>query len=139
MTGALINIDVSDIKQATAFYCEVFGLRVGRRFDQEFVELLGFGVPCYLLQKKPGTASIPGGSHTRDYARHWTPVHLDVVTEDIQAAYQRALTAGARSESDIKTTPYGKLVLMSDPFGHGFCLIEFNEKGYDALIPNATI
>ncbi len=134
MAGALINIDVSDIKQAVAFYCDVFGLQVGRRFDEEFVELLGFGVPCYLLQKKPGTASIPVGAHVRDYARHWTPVHLDVVTDDIQAAYQRALAAGAWAESEIKLAPYGKLVLMSDPFGHGFCLIEFNERGYDALM-----
>jgi hypothetical protein len=29
--------------------------------------------------------------------------------------------------------PYGRLALVADPFGHGFCLIQFNERGYDAI------
>ena len=28
---------------------------------------------------------------------------------------------------------YGKLAMFADPFGHGFCLIEFNAEGYDAI------
>ena len=25
--------------------------------------------------------------------------------------------------------------MLADPFGHGFCLVEFNARGYDALLP----
>jgi predicted enzyme related to lactoylglutathione lyase len=132
-TGSLINIDVQDIKKAETFYCGVFDLKVVRRLGAECVELSGLGVPCFLLQKAEGTQAFRGGSHQRNYSRHWTPVHLDITVLDIQAMCERALAAGAKAETEIRTTPYGKIVVMADPFGHGFCLIEFNEKGYDAI------
>lgn len=130
---ALVNIDVGDIRQAEAFYCNAFDLRVARRLGAGALELAGLGVPCFLLEKQNASTAFPGSSQKRDYKRHWTPVHLDIVTEDIQLSYQRALTAGASAESAIEDAPYGKIVSMSDPFGHGFCLIEFNEQGYDVI------
>lgn len=123
-TGSLINIDVADIRKAEAFYCEVFGLHVVRRFGADGLELSGLGVPCFLLQKAEGSVAFPNGTGTRNYSRHWTPVHLDITVTDIEAMQQRALAAGARAESDIRTAPYGRIALMADPFGHGFCLIE---------------
>lgn len=132
-TGSLINIDVQDIKKAEDFYCGVFGLQVVRRFGSDGLELSGLGVPCFLLQKKEGSQAFPGGSSSRNYSRHWTPVHLDITVSDIEVMVQRARDGGAHVESDIRTVPYGKIAMMADPFGHGFCLIEFNAKGYDAL------
>jgi predicted enzyme related to lactoylglutathione lyase len=131
--GALINIDVPDINKAEAFYCGVFDLKVTRRIGPGAVELSGFVVPCYLLEKAGGTKAFRGDSRSREYSRHWTPVHLDISVTDIRAVYDRAVAAGAVPEAEIREAPYGKIVLMSDPFGHGFCLIEFNERGYDAL------
>ena len=29
--------------------------------------------------------------------------------------------------------PGGLLALLRDPFGHGFCLLEFRGAGYDAI------
>jgi hypothetical protein len=29
---------------------------------------------------------------------------------------------------------YGRLALFGDPFCHGFCLIEFNSQGCDAIV-----
>jgi hypothetical protein len=29
--------------------------------------------------------------------------------------------------------PFGRLALFADPFGHGFCLVEFSPLGYDAI------
>ena len=26
-----------------------------------------------------------------------------------------------------------RIALLADPFGHGFCLIQFSEQGYDAV------
>ncbi|MEW6777266.1 MAG: VOC family protein, partial [Bdellovibrionota bacterium] len=61
------------------------------------------------------------------------PVHLDFVVENIEAALERAEKAGAKRESGISSFPWGRMALFSDPFGHGFCLLEFNEQGYDAI------
>lgn len=127
----LINIDVDDLEAAARFYTEALGLRIGRRFAEPWLELVGGGAPIYLLEKKPRSVPVPGGA-PRDYARHWTPVHIDFVVPDIDAAIARAVGAGATLEQPAMDEPYGKLALLACPWGHGFCLIEFNEAGYDA-------
>jgi catechol 2,3-dioxygenase-like lactoylglutathione lyase family enzyme len=129
----LVNIDVDDLDRATRFYCEGLGLRVGRRFDG-WTELVGTGAPIYLLPKAAGTAISPIDGRKRDYGRHWTPVHLDFVVENISKALARALAAGATLERDVTTHAYGKLALLADPFGHGFCLLEFTGRGYDEIV-----
>src|SRR5262245_34666110 len=95
--GLLVNIDVDDLEKATRFYCEGLGLRVGRRFDG-WTELVGSSAPVYLLPKPAGTRASPASADTRDYRRHWTPVHLDFVVDDIDAAMARAKAAGATVE-----------------------------------------
>jgi predicted enzyme related to lactoylglutathione lyase len=128
----LLNIDVPDIAAAERFYAAAFGLKPGRRFDQDFVELLGWPVAVYLLRKPAGS---PGaGKDRRRYDRHWTPLHLDVTVEDLDAVLERATAAGATVEQVPTKVPYGRLATLADPFGHGFCLIEFNARGYDALL-----
>ena len=138
MPGLLVNIDVPDIAAGEAFYTRALGLTVGRRFGTDFVELLGAPVPLYLLRKDAGTAiapsGAPAGGETRRYARHWSPIHPDYVVEDLDAAIARALDAGAVQEGETSDAPYGRLAMFADPFGHGFCLIEFNARGYDALL-----
>ncbi|MCK1734896.1 VOC family protein [Bradyrhizobium sp. 138] len=128
----LLNIDVPDVAQATTFYTEAFGLTVGRRFGTAFVELLGWPAPVYLLTKQAGT--LGAGADRRRYERHWTPVHIDVVVDDVDAAVERALRAGAILEVPASDAPYGRIAMLADPFGHGFCLLAFSEKGYDALL-----
>ncbi len=128
----LLNIDVPDLVAAERFYMEAFGLAVGRRFGAEVVELLGWPVPLYLLRKAAGT--IGAGSAPRRYARHWTPVHADVVVEEIDAATARAARAGAQIEQAPHDVAFGRIARLADPFGNGFCLIEFSTRGYDALV-----
>ena len=130
MPGALVNIDVPDLAAAEAFYTAAFGLTPGRRFDG-WMELLGLPVPVYLLPKDG--APIPGGA-PRDYGRHWTPVHLDLTVDDLDAALAQAADAGARVEAPPRDAPYGRIAMLADPFGHGWCLIQFNEAGYDAYL-----
>lgn len=55
------------------------------------------------------------------------------VVSDIQVALQQALRAGAKQEGPISDHAYGSLVLLSDPYGHGVCLLQFNARGYDAI------
>jgi predicted enzyme related to lactoylglutathione lyase len=127
----LINIDVSDLGRAISFYTDAFGLVVTRRFGAGGAELGGWPVRVYLLQKPEG--SLGAGDGLRRYDRHWTPVHFDVVVDDIGAALSRALAAGAQAESEIRVEAWGKIVVLADPFGHGLCLIEFLGGGYDEI------
>ena len=133
MPGLLVNVDVPDLERATRFYTDGLGLRVGRRFEG-WVELVGAPAPLYLLPKPAGSTISPtGGGGHRDYGRHWTPVHLDFVVDDIDAAVRRAVAAGAALERETTEHAYGRLALLADPFGNGFCLLQFNAQGYDAI------
>ena len=129
----LVNIDVDDLENAIQFYTAAFGLKVGRRFGISGVEMLGNSAPIYLLVKSPGTPAADTTSQVRNYERHWTPVHVDFVVDEIEPAVHLAISAGARLEQPITTHKWGKLALMADPFGHGFCLIQFLGRGYDEI------
>lgn len=126
----LVNIDVGDLAAATRFYVAAFGLEPGRRLGEDIVELLGLEAPLYLLCKPAGSG--PAGRE-RTYARHWTPVHLDLVVDDLDAAVGRAVAAGAALEKPTTTHGWGGLAQLADPWGNGFCLLQFSERGYDAL------
>ena len=128
----LVNIDVDDLEKATRFYCEALGLRVGRRFDGS-LELIGAGAPIYLLANASGSPVSPASTQKRDYRRHWTPVHLDFVVSDLPRAVARAKAAGASLEQDIETKAWGRIATFADPFGNGFCLLEFLGRGYDEI------
>jgi len=128
----LINIDVPDAEIGVRFYVAAFGLKIGRRFSDDFAELLGWEAPVYLLAKKAGT--VGAGGDLRRYERHWTPFHLDIVVDDVDAAVARAVAAGATLEAPARDTPYGRIAMLGDPFGHGFCLLQFSAQGYDALL-----
>jgi predicted enzyme related to lactoylglutathione lyase len=94
--------------------------------------MIGASSPIYLLKKPAGSAASATLATLRNYGRHWTPVHLDVAVDDLGAAVERAQAAGAIVESDPQTHKWGRIALMADPFGHGFCLLEFRDSGYDA-------
>lgn len=129
----IVNIDVPDLAAAEAFYLAAFGLRIGRRLGTGAVELLGGPTPLYLLQNEAGSAATEDGD-VRDYERHWTPLHLDWVVEDIDAALMRAVAAGAMLEQPVRERRWGRIAVLADPFGHGFCLIQFSGESYDALV-----
>ena len=129
----VVNIDVDDLEKAIHFYGSAFGLKIGRRFGAFGVEMLGGPAPIYLLAKGAGTPASNTTSQQRDYARHWTPLHLDFVVNEIESAVQKAVSAGARLEQPVATHKWGKLALLADPFGHGFCFIEFVGRGYDEI------
>ena len=128
----LVNIDVDDLERAARFYCEALGLRIGRRFDGA-TELLGASSPLYLLSKPGGSIAFAGSSDSRHYRRHWTPVHLDFVVDDVDAALQRARQAGASVEQPPEQHAYGRRARLADPFGNGFCLLQFTGRGYDEI------
>ena len=129
----LVIIDVDDLAKAEAFYTSVFGLKPVRRYGDGGVELVGGGAPLFLLVKPAGSRALKLGQQTRSYARHWTPVHLDFVVDDIKSAVAKAQAAGATLEGEIETDNWGHIAHMADPFGHGICIIEFRGRGYDEI------
>ena len=128
----LLNIDVPSLAEGESFYATAFGLMPGRRLGPDVLEMTGWPAPVYLLRKSAGT--IGAGRDRRDYGRHWTPLHLDVVVSDLDQALARAIEAGARLEQDARSAAFGRIAMLADPFGHGFCLIEFSDGGYDELV-----
>ncbi|PTL76754.1 VOC family protein [Vitiosangium sp. GDMCC 1.1324] len=127
-------IDVDDLDKAIAFYTQTLGLKLGRRVGSDWAELLGASSPIDLLGKPAGSPASPSLSSPRDYRRHWTPVHLDFTVTDLDAVVQRARAAGATLERDIQEREWGRMANLADPFGHGFCLLEFRGRGYDELV-----
>lgn len=129
----LVNVDVDDLGRAARFYTEALGLRVGRRFGAFGVEMLGASSAIYLLAKPQGSRAAESTAQARSYARHWTPIHLDFVVDDLEAAVEKARSAGARPEGEPRTAVWGRIAQFADPFGHGFCLVQFLNRGYDEI------
>jgi predicted enzyme related to lactoylglutathione lyase/GNAT superfamily N-acetyltransferase len=134
----LVNIDVPDLEHAIDFYQRAFGLSLHRRLGPTGAEMLGADAPIYLLEKAAGTPAAGATRQPRDYARHWTPVHLDVVVDDVDSAVAQAVAAGARLEDPAATHPWGRIAHLSDPYGHGICILQFLGQGYDALAASAA-
>ena len=129
----LVNIDVDDLRRAVEFYTRALGLRLERQlFDGSVAELSGASSRIYLTLKGAGTRPFEKAGAVRDYRRHWTPVHIDFEVPDVHAAVERALCAGAKLEGEVQSFAWGRQAVMCDPFGHGFCLLEFSSEGYDA-------
>jgi catechol 2,3-dioxygenase-like lactoylglutathione lyase family enzyme len=129
-----VCIDVPDLEKGIAFFTEGLGLRVGRRLDRKWAELLGATSPIDLLAVPAGTPASSRLAQARDYGRHWTPVHLDFAVRDLDAAVAAAVAAGAVLERDIQVRPWGRMANLADPFGNGVCLLQLSERGYDALL-----
>lgn len=134
-TGLRVCVDVDDVERAVDFYTRGIGLEVGRRFAEEWVELVGGPVPIDLLRRAAGTPSNPTATAAeRHYHRHWTPVHLDFAVEDLDAALESAIAAGAVVEGEVRSFSWGRIARLADPFGHGLCLLEFRGRGYDEIL-----
>lgn len=133
MVQLSVNVDVDDLEKAIEFYCNALGLTLQRRlFNDTVAEIVGASSMIYLLKKAAGSAAAATLTAPRDYGRHWTPVHLDIAVDDLGPAVQRAQAAGAIVESEPQKYDWGRIAFMADPFGHGFCLLEFRGSGYES-------
>ena len=126
MTTLRICIDVPDVVRAVEFYRGTFGFDSIPR--DGFVELVGAPVPIDILPRKTGSHSA---NAERTYERHWTPVHVDFIVKDVDEVVERAVGLGAHLEAGPVDQPYGRAAQLADPFGHGLCIIQMSERGYD--------
>ena len=130
MMRVIVNIDVPNLAPAIDFYCNALGLKLNRIIDEDVAELIGASSVIYLLQNSAGSRPVSKLPLVRDYSRHWTPVHMDFVVDDVTKAAQRVLGAGATQASECIEWKGSKCITFSDPFGNGFCIIEFARDTY---------
>ena len=129
-----VNVDVPDLPRAIDFYIRAFGFALARTlFGGTVAELAGGPCPVFLLQKDLGSRAADALTVSRDYAPHWTPVHLDLLVDALDGALARAVDAGATHEGSITHHVWGRHSLLRDPFGNGVCLIEPSPAFYDAV------
>jgi predicted enzyme related to lactoylglutathione lyase len=128
MISMSVSVDVPNLADGVRFYDEAFGVsRSSEPIPGVAVLRAGASEIC-LLEKEPGSAPAPGAHETRRYQRHWTPVHIDFHVDDLKTALARAIAAGARQEQLFENPRFPSVAFCSDPFGHGFCLIERRKK-----------
>ncbi len=122
MLKVSISVDVSDMEKAVLFYSE--GLGCERVSDGTDITILSAdNVSIYLLKKAPGSNPLLRGSASRNYERHWTPVHVDFSVDDLEQALSSILEFGGSYE-DSETGEWGSIAYCADPFGNGFCLVK---------------
>ena len=126
----LVNIDVPEIEPAVRFYTCALELWLSRMVSADVAELTGATATVYLLRNAAASNALQAGVAPRRYERHWTPVHVDFVVDDIAQSAQRAVQAGAIQETGCVCWNGSKCITFADPFGHGFCLIEFEQETY---------
>jgi predicted enzyme related to lactoylglutathione lyase len=117
-----VSIDVSDLKQAETFYIEALGCKKVRDQGPRMVVLSAGNCDIYLQEKAAGTNPLTEGVIVRDYARHWTPIHLDFITKDIDVVVEKIITLGGLREGG-EFGDWCSIAYCVDPFGNGFCVI----------------
>lgn len=119
-----------DLTAAIDFYGAAVGTQFRRFLDDDVAELTYGSSSVYLLRKPAGSGATLA-EDIRGFGRHWTPVHVDFVVNDLETAVARATAAGATRETERIDWRGSKCVTFADPFGHGFCVIEFDKDGYE--------
>jgi predicted enzyme related to lactoylglutathione lyase len=128
MISVSVSVDVPNLEDGVRFYCEAFGfMKVAEPIPGLAVLRAGEAELC-ILEKAPGTAPSRHTNDKRHYQRHWTPVHMDIHVDDLKASLAKALAAGAKQEQLFENPKHPAVAFCSDPFGHGFCLIERRQK-----------
>ena len=115
-----ICIDVDDVDRAVEFYGRGLGLTVIEHHPNWAEAKLG-ELRFWIMKAASGVE----GAITREYRRHWTPVHLDFVVDDIDKAVECAVAAGGHLDREIMRNPErADLANLSDPAGNGVDLVQ---------------
>lgn len=124
-----LSIDVPALEEGLRFYREVFGFVETARPFPSMAIVDANNVTICIHQKAAGTKSSPVGVSERDYARHWTPVHLDLHVHDFDAVLEKVVAGGGAVELQFRNQGPRPVAMCSDPFGNGFCVIADRLEG----------
>ena len=112
----LVNVPVSDVDRAKAFYTEKAGFNADHDFqvsdELRFVQLTPPGSACSISIGK-GLTEKPAGSVEG----------LQMVVSDINAARAELVGRGVEV-SEVQDFPWGSFVWFSDPDGNGWAVQE---------------
>jgi predicted enzyme related to lactoylglutathione lyase len=112
----LIQVPVSDVDRAKAFYTEQAGFNADHDHavsdEIRFVQLTPPGSPASIAIGRGMSAMAPGSLEG-----------LQVVVDDIDAA-RAALAAGGVEVSDVQDFPWGRFVFFADPDGNKWSVQE---------------
>ncbi len=110
-----VVVNVADMERAVAFWCAALGYRVrDGEIDPEFTMLLPAD-PRRLpvsLQLSPGRPSEP------------VRVHLDLYTAEQESQVERLVALGATRVEDWDYPDDPDFVVLRDPDGNEFCVID---------------
>jgi enamine deaminase RidA (YjgF/YER057c/UK114 family) len=60
------------------------------------------------------------------------------VVDNLEKAIEKAEKAAAKLEAPPQSFAWGSLANLSDPFGHGLCLLQWSGRGYDEVAYSAA-
>ena len=122
---AFFKLNVPDMKAALAFWSAGFGFAITQTFDEpEFLEhILALpgqetGPNLRLVRYKDGRDVTPGSGHG--------PVGFQV--DDIDAAHEQALAAGAERLTGIFDVGPVKVAMLKSPEGHEIELVQLPQS-----------
>ena len=117
LTGLTIALDAADLEAESTFWAGLLGGEVVRR-DDDWHQVSAPGLPGIGVQLAPG--HVPPTWPADGVPQQ---VHLDLDVEDVRAAEEEALAAGARllQATHALDAEQGFRV-YADPAGHLFCL-----------------
>lgn len=90
--------------------------------DVNMIVLSTDNAEIYLQERKEGTAAVNESDIVRTYERHWTPVHLDFLRQDVSEVVAKVKEFGGQHEGG-ESGDWGAIAHCVDPFGNGFCII----------------
>jgi predicted enzyme related to lactoylglutathione lyase len=111
----LVNVPVSDVDRAKAFYTEKAGFNADHDYqvsdEIRFVQLTPPGSACSIaIGTGLGSQASPGSAQG-----------LQLVVPDIQAAHAELAQRGV-DVSEVQAFPWGSFVFFSDPDGNGWAV-----------------
>lgn len=101
---------VQDVPRSVAFYEDAFGL--SRKFVHEagmYAEMDTGGTTLSFAANGLAKTNLPCGFHENDPQSPPAGFEVAFVTDDVQAAYDRALAAGAAPVSAPAQKPWGQI------------------------------
>jgi predicted enzyme related to lactoylglutathione lyase len=108
----LVNVPVSDVDRAKAFYADKVGFTLDHDHvvsdEMRFVQLTPPGSACSIAIGTGLTDAAPG-----------SVAGLQVVVDDIEAA-RAQLVDGGVEVTDVQVFPWGSFVFFSDPDGNAW-------------------
>lgn len=112
-------ITVPDVNAAMAFYENAFGLERGWiSDDSDYGELRTGAVTLSFASESLATTNLPGGFQPHRPNQLPFAYEIAFATDEVDAAVQSALSAGASLVSEAKVKPWGQTVAyVRDPNG----------------------